>query len=117
MLRARSRASRPQSPGTSPLEDLNPYDRATVNLWTRSHRELIHHPQYDHLMEAAMHAVLTGLRRYRDARSLFSAYETGAAADFALIRSLLPGNLSEEPLWMVRDAAFHLRWVELMDSP
>lgn len=101
---------------TSPLENLSPYDRSTVNLWSRSYRELINQPGFGHFIEAAVHAVLTGLRQHRDPASLFSSYDAGAAADFALIRSLLPDESSEELCWKVRDAAFYLRWVELTGS-
>lgn len=96
-----------------PLEDLTPYDRATVALWSRSYHELIQQPEYNALVDAAVHAVLAGLRRFAQPSSLFAAYEAEAAADFALIRSLLPDQFVEELLWQVRDAAFHLRWVEL----
>jgi len=96
-----------------PLEDLTPYDRATVALWSRSYHELIQQPEYDALVDAAVHAVLAGLRRFAQPSSLFAAYEAAAAADFALIRSLLPDQFVEELLWQVRDAAFHLHWVEL----
>jgi large subunit ribosomal protein L5 len=38
-----------------------------------------------------------------------------AAADLALIGSLLPDALAE-PCWRVRDSAFYLRWLELADD-
>jgi hypothetical protein len=98
------------------VEDLSPYDRATVNLWTRSYAELSRQADFGHVMEAALHAVLAGLRRYSGPQALFTAYETEAAADFALIRSLMQSPLPDEMLWKMRDAAFHLRWVELTDS-
>lgn len=95
------------------LEDLTPYDRATVALWSRSYHELIQQPEYDALVDAAVHAVLAGLRRFAQPSSLFAAYEAAAATDFALIRSLLPDQFVEKLLWQVRDAAFRLRWIEL----
>jgi len=98
------------------LEHLSPYDRATVNLWARSYAELSRDPTHGPLIEAAVHAVLAGLRQYHQPPSLFAAYETNAAADFALIRSLVQDRLSDEMLWRVRDAAFHLRWVEFTGS-
>ena len=113
VTRGRSPGSRIPILTTSGVEDLSPYDRATVGLWLRSYGELTRQPRYGALVEAAVHAVLVGLRRHAEARALFTAYETEAAGDFALIRSLLPEERSEELLWMVRDAAFHLRWVEL----
>jgi hypothetical protein len=93
------------------VDDLSPYDRTTVELWRRSYEELTGHA--GHLPEAAMHAVLTGLRRHTDPAALFAAYEAEATADFTLMASLVPGDLSTELLWTVRDAAFYLRWKEL----
>jgi hypothetical protein len=98
------------------LDDLSSYDRATVNLWARSVEELRRHAESGHLVEAAVHAVLAGLRRYTQPPALFHAYEDQAAADLALIRSLVEAPLSDELLWRVRDAAFHLRWLELAGS-
>jgi len=96
------------------LEELNRYDRATVALWARSHTELFGQPDRDALAEVAVHAVLAGLRsRCTKPAALFACYEAAAAADFALIGSLLPGSYGSELLWRVRDAAFHLRWLEL----
>ena len=95
------------------MDDLTPYDRATVNLWSRSYQELAEQPGYGALVEAAIHSVLAGLRTTRDVRSLFQGYEQNAAADFVLIRSLVSEGIAEELVWRVRDAAFHLRWLEL----
>jgi hypothetical protein len=96
------------------LEDLSPYDRATVQLWARSYANLSRHPDHRHVMDAAVHAVLAGLRQYKQPARLFTAYEVGAAADLALIRSLVVGERPDVLLWTVRDAAFHLRWIELV---
>lgn len=96
-----------------PLEDLTPYDRATVALWSRSYHQLTQQPDYDALVDAAVHSVLAGLRRAVQPASLFAAYDADAAADFALIHSLLPDQFAEELRWQVRDGAFHLRWDEL----
>jgi hypothetical protein len=63
-----------------------------------------------------MHAVLAGLRRWSHPAELFVAYEEGTAADFALARSVLPADASEEVLWRVREAAFYLRYLELTPS-
>ncbi|PZS10743.1 MAG: hypothetical protein DLM70_00295 [Chloroflexi bacterium] len=98
------------------MDDLGPYDRATVNLWARSYAELSRHTDHGHLFEAAVHAVLVGLRQYHQRASLFAGYETEAAVDLALIRNLLPSQISDEMLWRTRDAAFHLRWVEVAGS-
>ncbi len=97
------------------MDDLSPYDRATVNLWARSTEELWRHTDSGHLIEAAVHAVLAGLRRYTQPPALFHAYED-QAADLALIRSVVEAPLTDELLWRVRDTAFHLRWLELISS-
>jgi hypothetical protein len=65
------------------------------------------------LAEAAVHAVLSGLRRWSDATALFAAYEAEAAADLSLIGSVVPAGFPEELRWTVRDAAYWLRWLEL----
>jgi len=95
------------------VEDLSPYDRAAVGLWARSHHQVLQGSGGAWTAEAAAHAVLARLRRCTERRQLFEQYETDAAADFALIRSVLPEEPPEETLWLLRDAAFHLRWIEL----
>ncbi|MGE3795879.1 MAG: hypothetical protein AB7I38_18405 [Dehalococcoidia bacterium] len=94
--------------------DLSRYDRATVALWARSYAALSRRTDRRHLAEAAAHALLPRLREYTAPAALLARYETDAAADFALIGSLLPGSPSDEQLWQARDAAFHLRWRELI---
>jgi hypothetical protein len=94
------------------MEHLSRYDRATVGLWSRSHTELAPAGGRSCLAQAAAHAVLAGLRRCTDVPTLLARYEAGAAADFALIRSLLEAP-TDEALWRARDAAFYLRWREL----
>jgi hypothetical protein len=97
------------------MEDLSPYDRATVGLWARSHRQMMR--QAGAWVEvAAAHALLARLRSCVDQRQLFARYEAETTADFALIGSLLPGEPAEETPWRIRDAAFHLRWAELSRS-
>ena len=95
------------------LDRLNRYDRATVALWSRGHAELARRSGQGCLAEAAVHAVLVGLRRCSEPAALFARYEAAAAGEFALIGSLLPGELESAPFWRVRDAAFYLRWLEL----
>ena len=79
------------------------------------------------LAAAAVHAVLAGLRRCTDPAALFAAYADSAAAagDFALIDSIVPlshpdsaerRHQNDERRWQVRDAAFHVRWLELADA-
>ena len=114
----------------SAADGLSPYDRVTVSLWRRSHAEIRGSggpPGTRCLAEAAAHAVLTGLRRCSDAAALFARYETSdaEAAELALIASLLPGPAEvgaegrprEDALRRVREASFHLRWLELGRGP
>src|SRR5581483_4841577 len=77
------------------LEGLNRYDRATVALWSRSHAELARRSGQTCLAEAAVHAVLAGLRRCAEPGTLLARYEAEAAADFALIGSLVAGKSSD----------------------
>lgn len=95
------------------MDDLSPYDRATIGLWQRGYRLLMSQVAQRHLAEAAVHAVLPGLRRQPDTASLFAEYETGAAVDLSLIGSVVPADFPEELRWTVRDAAFWLRWLEI----
>ncbi len=98
------------------LNDLSPYDRVTVSLWARSQKLLSRQPEARCLSEAASHAVLAGLRDCQSPTELFARYASDVAPDFALIGSLLPSleSPTDETLWRVRDAAFHLRWQELL---
>ena len=97
------------------MDHLKPYDRATVGLWLRSHTQLVCEAGRNCLVEAATHAVLSGLRRQPTPSELLACYGTDAAGDLALIGSLLPDALAEA-CWRVRDAAFYLRWLELADD-
>ena len=98
---------------TIDVDDLSRYDRATVALWARSYAAVSRRTEQRHLAEAAAHALLPRLRTYTTPAALLARYEAEAAADFALIGSLLPGSPSDEELWQARDAAFYLRWREL----
>jgi hypothetical protein len=98
------------------MDDLKPYDRATVALWRRGHAELGRQTSLGACpIHVAVHAVLAGLRRCPTPAALLACYGTDAAADLALIGSVLPDALAE-PCWRVRDAAFYLRWLELADA-
>jgi hypothetical protein len=93
---------------------LNPYEGATVALWRRGYEELCGQAPRIVLAEIATHAVLARLCRYAQATALFSAYQTDAAPDLALIGSLLIGDVAARLLWQARDAAYYLRWRELL---
>lgn len=96
------------------MEKLSKYDRGTVSLWRRANAEL--GPDWRRAFTwAAVHAVLAGLRRYRDAAALLAAYDStpNNDADFALIASLLPDGPAKPVYYQVREAAFYLRWREL----
>ena len=97
------------------MDHLKPYDRATVGLWLRGHTQLVREAGGSCLVAAATHAVLSGLRHQPTPSDLLACYGTDAAADLALIGSLLPDALAEA-CWCVRDAAFYLRWLELADD-
>lgn len=95
------------------MEQLSRYDQVTVALWRRSSLALGRDGQDPCLRGAAVHALLARLRGVTAPRALLAAYEVTTAGDFALIASLLPGDVESELFWRVRDAAFHLRWCEL----
>ena len=98
------------------MERLSRYDRATVALWTRSHAEMARRPADNPLAEAAVHALLARLRQWAERSDLFACYEADAAADFALIGSLLLHGSGSDLAWRVRETAFYLRWLELTDG-
>ena len=87
-------------------------DRALVRQWAGQHAELLCWGRPRALVQAAMHAVLAGLRRYRTPGELLAGYDLTDQADGALIRSLLP-DAPEALIRQVRHAALHLRWAEL----
>jgi hypothetical protein len=101
------------------LDQLSRYDRATVGLWSRSHAELARPSgagrDHDWLVEAAVHAVLAGLRGCGRPGDLLARYEADAAGDLALVGSLVNGaaDAAGDLPHRVREAAFHLRWREL----
>lgn len=98
------------------MEHLSRYHRVTIGLWARSYAELARPMKETCLVEVAVHAVLTGLRRCGEPGSLLSRYEDDTAADFALIGSLIAGQSGDTVFWQIREAAYHLRWRELTDG-
>jgi hypothetical protein len=99
----------------STMDYLKPYDRATVGLWLRNHTQLTNETGNNVMVGAATHAVLAGLRRHPTPTALLASYGSDAAADLAMIESLVLEALSEA-CWRVRDSAFYLRWLELADD-
>lgn len=97
------------------MDYLKPYDRATVGLWLRSHTQVTNETGCNVLVGAATHAVLAGLRRRPTPPELLACYGSDAAADLAMVESLLPDALAEA-CWRVRDSAYYLRWLELADD-
>jgi hypothetical protein len=95
------------------MDDLSPYDRTRVALWRASAAALAGDRDDPCLRGAAVQALLVRLRAVADRAVLLGAYERDTAADFALIGSLLPGDVETELFWRVRDAAFDARWREL----
>ena len=99
----------PRVPGM----ELNRYDKSTVGLWGRGYAHIFGQTGWRSLAEAAMHAVLTGLRRSSDVAALFRCYEADTAAELELVRSIMPEGTDEQTLFDVRDGAFWLRWLQL----
>ena len=108
------------------FEHLSRYDRATVGLWSRSHAELARPSgvgraarDRDWLVEAAVHAVLAGLRDCGRPGDLLSRYEADAAGDLVLVGSLVSGaaGAAGDLPYRVRETAFYLRWRELTAAP
>jgi hypothetical protein len=128
------------------VDQLCHYDRVTLRLWAHGHAHVAGPaspppaqrppaaappgpsgppgpPAPRWLAQAAAHAVLAGLRRCASLTDLLARYET-APGDLALVRSLLPDAPApdapdpvDDPAWRVRDAAFYLRWQELLAAP
>ena len=110
---------------------LSAYDRVTVSLWRDGHAAVAagRIPMGSQcLAEAAAHALLAVLRRCTDPPALLARYETSRAEeiDFLLIASLVPApgptaataaaatDTDDSLLRRIREASFHLRWLELV---
>jgi hypothetical protein len=110
------------------LEGLSPYDRVTVAMWRTSYAALGEAGQGRHrpagsvpayLAQAVVHAVLVGLRSCAHPPELFARHEADPSGDFVLTASLLgldPDGPTEHlyALLRVREAAFWVRWEELV---
>jgi len=92
--------------------ELNRYDQATVSLWGHSYAHVFGQMGLRPLAEAAMHAVLAGLRR-RGGTDLFRCYDVDTAAEIELVKSVMPPDTDDQTLHDVRDAAFFMRWLQL----
>ena len=95
------------------MDSLNRYDQAAVDLWQRGHIEVVRAWGRAPLAEAGIHAVLCGLRSCQDAQALFRRYGAAVLPDLILIASLLGRDAALQSARDLRDAAFHLRWLEL----
>ena len=93
--------------------ELNRYDRATVGMWGQGYAAVVARYGANPFVDAAISAVVAGLRRRQDAKALFLAYEDDADPDYQLIDSVLPDRPGADILVQVRDAAFHVRWLQL----
>jgi hypothetical protein len=93
--------------------ELNRYDQGTVNLWGKGYAHVFGQSSWRALAEAAMHAVLTGLRRKADTAELFRCYDADTSDEIELVRSVMPEGTDEQTLHDIRDAAFWLRWLQL----
>jgi len=93
--------------------ELNRYDRATVGMWGQGYAAVVARYGANPFVDAAIAAVVGRLRQYTEAKSLFPAYEDSADAEYQLIASVLPEQPGENVLVQVRDAAFHVRWLQL----
>ncbi len=93
--------------------ELNRYDQVTVGMWGRGYAAVVARYGVNPFVDAAIAAVVAGLRRHAEARALFRGYEDDADPDYQLIDSVLPDRPGDEVLVQVRDAAFHIRWLQL----
>ena len=96
-----------------------------VWLWHMSHRSLQRVPAGTRpFAEAAVHALLATLRHNNDLDQLRRHYQATGPESVALIRSIMPYGLGNQPCgiltnadyeWylVVEDAAFYLRYCEL----
>ena len=83
-----------------------------VQYWATQHATLWAQGQPGPCVDAALHAVLAGLRRHRGALDLLAWHDQSSRSDAVLARSMLP-DAPEVLIDRVCAAARHLRWVEL----
>ena len=95
------------------MESSNFYERATIQLWTRSQAAVVRYWGRAPLAEAAVHALLCRLRACASVADLSRRYDLEVPADLALVASLAPDGVDDQLLGQLRDAAFYLRWREL----
>ena len=93
--------------------ELNAYDQVTVSMWGKGYAAAVARYGANPFVDAAIAAVVAGLRWHTEAKRLFQAYEDDADPDYQLIASVLPEQPGESVLVQVRDAAFHVRWLQL----
>jgi hypothetical protein len=98
------------------MDRLSTYRLGTLGLWRRGQGALAEQAGRPYA-EAAAHAVLARLRRHDDGPALFGAYAADAASELRLVVSLVRADGPGERPWLVRDAAYYLRWRELGGGP
>jgi hypothetical protein len=96
------------------MESSNFYERATIQLWTRSEAAVMRYWGRAPLAEAAVHALLCRLRACASVPDLSHRYDLEVPADLALVASLAPDGVDDQLLGQLRDAGFYLRWRELV---
>jgi hypothetical protein len=94
-------------------EYFNRYRRDIIRLWAQSYTRLTEEVGMGLLAEAAAQVVLTQLRGHEDLPGLLHSYATETGADLTLISSLVPSDPGSELPWLIRDSAYHLRWLEI----
>ena len=87
---------------------------AIVGYWTAQYLAFAGHQRQG--TQAALHAVLVGLRVHRSVLDLAAWHDLSRTADGELVRSLLP-EASEMLVEEICAAARHVRWAEIMDLP
>ena len=97
-----------------PTERLSPLQQLTLNTWRLAALRLNHMlTPWSVLEQAAVHAVLGTLRDVDVPLGLFARHAT-AHAEVALVQSLVEAEPLSDLAYDILDAAFLLRWNELV---
>ena len=105
---------------TNASRRLTRVQQLTLNTWRWAVIKLQRaDPQQTVIQQAALHAVLAALRDVKDPLELFSRHSQ-AHPEFRLILSVLPHDRPQNIEYDILDAAFLMRWTELLadgDAP